>query len=66
MKRKPNIVGGGSNTNLNGLKFEKRMDLRDAIKIHPDYYLNSNKVYKNKKVVANYYEKHLLYKDLLE
>ena len=42
MKRKPNIVGGGSNTNLNGLKFEKRMDLRDAIKIHPDYYLNSN------------------------
>jgi hypothetical protein len=65
MARKPNTVGGGSKTNFNGLKFEARADLRDAIVIHPVYDLRSDKVYENGKVVAKYYEKHSLYKEFL-
>ena len=65
MARKPNTVGGGSKTNFNGLKFEARADLREAIAIHPAYDLRSDKVYENGKVVAKYYEKHSLYKDFL-
>lgn len=65
MARKPNTVGGGSKTNFNGLKFEARADLRDAIAIHPNYDLISDKVYENGKVVAKYYEKHALYKGFL-
>lgn len=65
MARKPNTVGGGSKTNFNGLKFEERADLRDAIIVHPVYDLRSDKVYENGKVVAKYYEKHSLYKEFL-
>ena len=65
MARKPNTVGGGSRTNFNGLKFEARADLRDAIAMHPVYDLRSDKVYENGKVVAKYYEKHSLYKGFL-
>ncbi|MFD2542573.1 hypothetical protein ACFSSB_09615 [Lacinutrix gracilariae] len=66
MPRIPNTVGGGSRTNLNGLKFEARADLRDAIIAHPDYVLNNDKVYKDGEVIARYFEKHGLYKKLLE
>ena len=66
MARIPNTVGGGSRTNLNGLKFEARADLRDAIIAHPDYVLNNDKVYKDGEVIARYFEKHGLYKKLLE
>ena len=65
MARKPNTVGGGSRTNFNGLKFEARADLRDAIAMHPVYDLRSDKVYENGKVVAKYYEKHSLYNGFL-
>ena len=65
MARKPNTVGGGSRTNFNGLKFEARADLRDAIAMHPVYDLRSDKVYENGKVVAKYYEKHSFYKGFL-
>jgi hypothetical protein len=65
MARKPNTVGGGSKTNFNGLKFEARADLRDAITIHPIYDLRNDKVYENGKIVAKYYEKHSLYKEFL-
>lgn len=65
MARKPNTVGGGSKTNFNGLKFEARADLRDAIIVHPVYDLRNDKVYENGKVVAKYYEKHSLYKEFL-
>jgi hypothetical protein len=65
MARKPNTVGGGSRTNFNGLKFEARADLRDAIIVHPVYDLRNDKVYENGKVVAKYYEKHSLYKEFL-
>lgn len=67
MAKKPNTVGGGARTNLNGLKFEGRTDLREAITLHPEYHLNENEeVVKNKIVIATYFEKHGLYKKLLE
>lgn len=67
MTRKPNRVGGGAVTNFNGLKFEGRTDLMQAINKHPDYTIrNKNEVIKNDNVVAYYYEKHTLYKEFLE
>ncbi|GAB7258298.1 hypothetical protein [Polaribacter sp. OB-PA-B3] len=65
MARLPNTIGGGANTNKNGLKFEKRADLRDAIIAHPDYTLLGDNVFKNGTVVARYYEKHSLYRNFL-
>ena len=64
-KRKPNIVGGGAKTNVHGLTFEARADFRDAIDRHPNYWMEGNRVMKDNKVVATYYEKHELYSSLL-
>jgi len=67
MVRVPNIVGGGAKTNLNGLQFEGRTDLREAIKQHLIYQLNEHdQVLKDDIVVAHYFEKNGLYKKLLE
>ena len=64
--RKPNTVGGGSKTNENGLKFEGRTNLLEAIENHSVYSIeNGNEVMKNGKIVAYYYEKYKLYKDYL-
>ena len=65
MAKKPNTVGGGSRTNLNGLAFEGRTDLLEALKKHPDFTVDGNKVLRNGEIVAHYYEKHNLYKTLL-
>jgi len=66
MARTPNTVGGGSKTNFNGLKFEGRTDLLQAINDHSDYSIrNNNEVVKNNIIVAFYFEKHSLYKDYL-
>ena len=37
----------GKILNFNGLKFEARADLRDAIIVHPVYDLRNDKVYEN-------------------
>jgi len=67
MARTPNTVGGGANTNFNGLRFEGRTDLLKAIDLHPDYSIqNINEVVKDGVIVAYYYEKHSLYKKYLE
>jgi hypothetical protein len=67
MAKRPNTVGGGAKTNLNGLQFEGRTDLREAIRQHPIYNLNENEeVLKDEIVVAHYFEKNGLYKKLLE
>ena len=67
MAKIPNTVGGGARTNLNGLQFEGRTDLRDAIRQHPIYHLDENdQVIKDNLVVAQYFEKNGLYKKLLE
>ncbi len=66
MRKKPNKVGGGAKTNRNGLLFEKRMDLLDAIDNHPHFsIINGNEVVKDGQVVALYFEKHSLYKEYL-
>ena len=65
MKRKPNKVGGGSKTNLNGLSFEGRTDLLTSIKNHPEFTIDSNQVYKNSVLVGEYYEKYNFYKNFL-
>ena len=51
---------------LNGLAFEGRTDLREALEKHPNYSVNGNDVYFKRKIVAQYFEKHELYKKLLE
>lgn len=67
MAKTPNTVGGGARTNLNGLQFEGRTDLREAIRQHPIYHLNEkDQVLKDNLVVAQYFEKNGLYKKLLE
>ena len=54
MRKRPNTVGGGAKTNENGLRFEARADLRDAITEHPDYILENDIVYFNGHKVAYY------------
>ena len=67
MPKKPNTVGGGHKTTENGLHFEGRTHLREAIKKNSDYSIDKgDRVLKGKEVVAEYYEKHSLYKKLLE
>ena len=67
MAKLPNTVGGGARTNLNGLQFEVRTNLREAIRQHPIYRLNEkDQVIKDDLVVAQYFEKNGLYKKLLE
>ena len=62
----PNTVGGGAQTNLNGLEFEARTHLLEALNNHPDYAIrNGNEILKGNKIVALYYEKHQLYSKLL-
>lgn len=63
--RLPNTVGGGANTNLNGLSFEGRTDLLQALQKHPEYEVDGNMVKKNGKLVAHYFEKHGLYTKFL-
>ncbi|HWB24682.1 MAG TPA: hypothetical protein VG738_04340 [Chitinophagaceae bacterium] len=67
MAKMPNTVGGGARTNFNGLQFEGRTDLREAIRQHPLYSLNEEElVLKDNQVVAQYFEKNGLYRKLLE
>lgn len=65
MTKKPNTVGGGAKTNLNGLEFEGRTDLLEALKKHPDFVIEENQVFRDGEIVAHYYEKHTLYTGLL-
>ena len=68
MARTPNRSGGGAKTTENGLRFEGRADLRDAIEAHPDYELDDDEcvIDEQGEIVAEYYEKHGLYRDYLD
>ena len=66
MRRKPNKVGGGSKTNLNGLSFEGRTDLLESFKQNSNFEVRNNKVFKNNTLVGEYFEKHDFYKLFLE
>ena len=65
MTRKINTVGGGAQTNKNGLEFEARTHLLEALNNHPDFTVLDEQVYRQGVVVANYYEKYGLYSKLL-
>lgn len=66
MAKKPNTVGGGARTNYNGLAFEGRINLLEALNKHPDFLVNGHQIIRDRKVVAHYYEKHNLYKAYLD
>jgi hypothetical protein len=66
MAKKPNTVGGGAKTNLNGLHFEGRTDLLKALNDHPDFTVMGNQVFRDSEIVAHYYEKHNLYNGFLK
>lgn len=66
MAKKPNTVGGGAKTNANGLHFEGRTDLLEALRNHPDYEVDGFMVKRNGELVAHYFEKHNLYNNLLK
>lgn len=64
--RQPNLVGGGAQTNVNGLHFEQTTELRDLFISNPNFSLRGNDILKGGKRVATLYQKHALYKNLLE
>jgi hypothetical protein len=65
MTRKINTVGGGAQTNINGLEFEARTHLLQALNNHQDFTVLGEQVYKQGAIVASYYEKYGLYSKLL-
>ncbi|WP_028906545.1 PD-(D/E)XK nuclease superfamily protein [Xylanibacter ruminicola] len=66
MPRNINTVGGGAQTNANGLHFEQTTELRDLFENSDVFTLLGDNVYKDKEKVATLYQKHKLYKNLLE
>lgn len=65
MPRNKNTVGGGAQTNANGLHFEQTSELRDLFENSNDFTLFGDDVYKDGVKVATLYQKHGLYKNLL-
>lgn len=66
MARIPNIYGGGAQTNVNGLGFERDTDLLQLISAFEEFTVDDNKVYKNGSLVAEHFSKHGLYTGFLE
>jgi len=56
---------GGAKTR-SGLKFEERTSLKNLFESLPDYSVISNRVYFKNKEVAQLYQKHELYRNLLQ
>jgi len=66
MSRRPNTVGGGARTNLNGLRFERETELHDALEQNGAFVVLGDNVYRDGECIATLYQKHSLYKNLLE
>lgn len=64
--RKPNLVGGGAQTNTNGLHFEQTTELRDLFENSNAFVVFGDDIYKNGERVATLFQKNSLYKNLLE
>ena len=62
----PNKVGGGAQTNLNGLRFEQTTDLRVIIETLPGFTVTGNAVFRDGVQIALLCGKHELYRYLLE
>ena len=64
MPRKANIHGGGANTNLNGLTFEKRTDFKTSLNEHPKIIIEEKigfyEIYYKNKLQGFYTESMLL------
>lgn len=58
--------GTGGGRTITGLKFESRVALKKVLSSLPGYKIEDDKVYFNGNKVAELYEKHKLYKNLLE
>ena len=70
MSRRPNTVGGGSNTNFNGLSFEDRTNLLESMEAHRDICYskkdNMTEIFFKNTSIGFYFEKHDFYKNFLE
>tara|TARA_B110001454_G_C12629598_1_gene396323 strand:- start:459 stop:1007 length:549 start_codon:yes stop_codon:yes gene_type:complete len=66
MRKKPNTVGGGSKTNLNGLSFEGRTDLLESFNQNPSFEVKANKIFKDNKMVGEYFEKYNFYTHFIQ
>jgi len=61
------IKGGkGGGKTITGLKFESRVTLEKVLSAVPNYKVSNDKVYFKGRIVAEFYPKHKLYKNLLE
>ena len=65
MSKTPNIYGGGSKTNKNGLHFEQVTSLNKALG-DAGYIIKSNEVYYNKELIGVSVPKKQLYTKFLE
>lgn len=57
---------GGAKTAASGLRFESRITLKNAFNSLKGYNISDDKIYFEGKKVAELYQKHKLYKNLLE
>ena len=60
MPRNINTVGGGAQTNANGLHFEQTSELRDLFEESNEFTLFGDDVYKDGVRVATLYQKQLI------
>jgi len=58
--------GKGGGKTITGLKFESRITLEKVISALPNYKVSNDEIYFRGKKVAELYQKHKLYKNLLE
>lgn len=64
MSRQANTVGGGAQTNVNGLHFEQTSDLRDVLEQF--FTIIGDDIYSGPERIATLYKKNSLYKNFLE
>lgn len=60
------MVGGGAQTNTNGLHFEQTTELRDLFERSKDFTVFGDDIFKGGEKVATLFQKNSLYKNLLE
>lgn len=58
--------GKGGGKTVTGLKFESRIDLKNALSMLSGYSVKGHNLHYNGKKIAEFYQKHKLYKNLLE
>lgn len=65
MARMPNIHGGGAQTNINGLGYERDTNLMEIISELEGFTIDNNKIYRNGSLVAKHFSKNSLYSGFL-